>query len=66
MVFPMVFVWGDNRDNTGIMMDIPSGKLTLFWKMVIEIVSFPSNSMVNFHSYVKSPEGTQHNLPTSL
>ena len=27
------------------------------WKMAIEIVDFPINSMVMFHSYVKSPEG---------
>jgi len=26
--------------------------------MVIEIVNFPINSMVIFHSYVKLPEGT--------
>ena len=26
-------------------------------KMAIEIVSFPINSMVIFHSYVKLPEG---------
>jgi hypothetical protein len=27
--------------------------------MAIEIVDFPINSMVIFHSYVKLPEGTQ-------
>ena len=27
------------------------------WKMTIEIVDFPINSMVIFHSYVKLPEG---------
>ena len=27
--------------------------------MTIEIVDFPINSMVIFHSYVKLPEGTQ-------
>ena len=28
------------------------------WKMTIEIVNFPINSMVIFHSYVSLPEGS--------
>ena len=31
----------------------------LLLKMAIEIVSFPINSMVIFHSYVSLPEGTE-------
>ena len=32
---------------------VPSGKLTVcYWKMAIEIVDLPINSMVFFHSYV--------------
>ena len=34
----------------------PSGNLTWLLNMAIEIVSFPSNSMVVFHSYVSLPE----------
>ena len=41
---------------------VPSGNLLHFanWKMAIdaiEIVSFPINSLVIFHSYVSLPEG---------
>ena len=34
--------------------------------MAIEIVSFPINSMVIFHSYVSLPEGNSHNLMVVL
>jgi hypothetical protein len=34
------------------LLEIPSGKLIQLLKMAIEIVSFPINSMVIFHSYV--------------
>ena len=52
----------DNRlimvNNGLIMMDIPSGDVKIaIGYMAIEIVSFPINSMVIFHSYVKLPEG---------
>jgi len=32
--------------------------------MAIEIVSFPINSMVIFHSYVSLPEGTPNGYPS--
>ena len=35
---------------------------SLLLKMAIEIVDFPINSMVIFHCYVSSPEGTQKNI----
>ena len=36
------------------------------WKMAIEIVDFPINSMVMFHCYVSSPEDTSNCLGCSL
>ena len=39
---------------------LPSGYVKIAnWKVTIEIVSFPMNSMVMFHSYVSLPEGSQ-------
>ena len=39
---------------------LPSGYVKIAnWKITIEIVSFPMNSMVMFHSYVSLPEGSQ-------
>ena len=41
---------------------VPSGYVnSLLLKMAIEIVSFPINSMVIFHSYVSLPQGMDQN-----
>ena len=49
---------------TGVYLNrlIASGDVkSSLWKMAIEIVDLPINSMVIFHSYVSLPEGSQSN-----
>ena len=45
-----------SSDFMGYEWDVPSGNLKL-WKMAMEIVSLPINSMIMFYRYIKLPEG---------
>ena len=49
------FCWSHPlKNHLGLKIEVPSGKRLQFanWNMVIEIVSFPINSMVIFHSFL--------------
>ena len=57
----MIIFTGSDASQSNNMLSIfarypPVMTNSLLWKMAIEIVEFPMNSMVIFHSYVKLPE----------